>query len=185
MLNRGEETRVTDPWTGGQKGQKPERFSLLPFDALDEILKGYHYGAQKYADHNWRRGYKWSLSFDAALRHLTAWWEREDKDPESGLSHLAHAGWHVLCLLWFELNDKGTDDRWREAETAPGTLDSAGEVLPSSESSHEGQLDRVGLLEKDRSSGPKSPLFDGWNGVYDPLTKSWFGYFSREVDQVK
>src|SRR3990172_3998267 len=118
MLARGKETRVVDPSTGGEKGLKPERFSLLPFSSLDEILHAYHFGASKYADHNWRKGYKWSLSFDAAMRHLTAWWEREEADPESGLSHLAHAGWHILCLLWFQANGKGTDDRWRESQSS-------------------------------------------------------------------
>jgi hypothetical protein len=35
--------------------------------------------------------------FDAAQRHLWAWWEGEARDPESGLPHLAHA---VACLLF-------------------------------------------------------------------------------------
>lgn len=110
------EIRITDPNTGGQKGSKPERYDLIPWNALSIIACVYHYGAQKYEDptvgpHNWRRGYAWSLSFAALLRHLTAWWEGEDVDPESGHSHLAHAGWHILTLIWFTLTNKGTDDR--------------------------------------------------------------------------
>lgn len=113
MLN---ETRVTDPKTGGMKGTKPERWDLFPFEALDAVARVYHYGATKYDDpyvgpHNWRRGYAWSLSFAAMQRHLSLWWQGEDNDWESGHSHLAHAVWHGLTLLWFSIRHKGNDDR--------------------------------------------------------------------------
>jgi hypothetical protein len=106
------EERATSP-TGGEKGRKPQVFSLIPWESVTEISKVYHYGAKKYSEHNWRRGYPWSWSFDAMIRHLTAWWSGEDKDPESGISHLTHAGFHVLSLLWYELTGRGTDDRWK------------------------------------------------------------------------
>jgi hypothetical protein len=87
-----EEVRVVDPETGGEKGMKPVRHSLIPVKALNVIARVYHYGASKYAAHNWRKGYDWSLSYDACRRHLDAFWDGEDLDPESGLPHLAHAG---------------------------------------------------------------------------------------------
>lgn len=110
------EIRVTDPKTGGQKGTKPQRYDLIPWESVATIACAYHYGASKYEDpdvgpHNWRRGYKWSLSYAALMRHLTAWWDGEDTDPESGLSHLAHAGWHVLTLIWYTIHQPGMDDR--------------------------------------------------------------------------
>jgi hypothetical protein len=37
--------------------------------------------------------------FDAAQRHLLAWWAGEKEDPETTLSHLAHASCCVLFLL--------------------------------------------------------------------------------------
>jgi len=108
------ETIVEDPVTGGKKGRKPEVASLIPLDSVLEIGTVYEYGSRKYSSHNWRRGYPWSWSFDALVRHLFAWWSGEDKDPESGLSHLAHAGFHVLSLMWYQRNGRGTDDRWKE-----------------------------------------------------------------------
>ena len=42
--------------------------------------------------HNWRDGLDWTRVSSAVLRHLSAWHGGEDIDPESGLSHLAHAG---------------------------------------------------------------------------------------------
>lgn len=183
MLKRGEEVRVTDPSTGGQKGAKPERFSLIPFDALDEILRSYHYGAEKYSPHNWRRGYKWSLSFDALMRHLTAWWEGEDKDPESGHHHLAHAGWHVLALLWFQLNAKGTDDRFSSTEATSGQ-----EVFVPGSMCHQDGLGRVrGLggellspekMEERAWSKAFGQKYDTFMEGYDPVTRTWI--VSRE-----
>jgi hypothetical protein len=171
LLRRGEETRLEDPATGGQKGAKPERFSLLPFDALDEVIRAYNYGAAKYADHNWRRGYKWSLSFDALMRHATAWWEGEDKDPESGLSHLAHAGWHCLCLIWFQLNAKGTDDRYATAQAAGGQ-----EVFIPGSMCHQNGLGRIRGLDGELLSPEEleRKSYDDFMETYDPVTRSWF-----------
>jgi hypothetical protein len=36
----------------------------------------------------------------------------EDKDPESGLSHLAHLGCCVVFLIWHEKYKKELDDRF-------------------------------------------------------------------------
>jgi len=105
------EVRITDPKTGGQKGQKPAQMSYFPFDALTEISKVYQYGASKYARDNWKKGYNWSLNFDAMMRHMFAFWEGEDLDPESHCSHVAHAAWHALTLLWFQQHYKEGDDR--------------------------------------------------------------------------
>lgn len=42
--------------------------------------------------------------YDAAIRHLTAWWDGERNDPESQLPHLAHAACCVIFLLWLDDN---------------------------------------------------------------------------------
>jgi len=107
----GEEIRVTDPKTGGQKGRKDEEYAYIPPLALAEIAKVYGYGAKKYEPRNMEKGYSWSLSFSAMMRHTWAFWRGEDRDPESGLYHLAHAGWHILTMLDFLLRGRGTDDR--------------------------------------------------------------------------
>ena len=86
---------------------------LLPVEALIEIAKVMAFGAEKYGRHNWRKGMAWSRLVGAILRHLFAWMLGEDKDPESGLSHLAHAGCDLLFLLTYELKELGTDDRFQ------------------------------------------------------------------------
>ena len=105
------EVRIVDPKTGGMKGQKPERYDLLPADAMDEVTRVYGFGASKYDDHNWLKGYAWGLSLGALIRHVFAFMRGEDRDPESGLYHLAHATFHCLALMTFAMRGLGTDDR--------------------------------------------------------------------------
>lgn len=125
VLNPGDPARPYETWghhetrttssTGGEKGVKPERYDLLPKPGVDQIARVFNYGATKYDDHNWRRGYEWSKSYAALQRHLTAWWAGEDTDPESGLSHLGHAGFHILALATWEteIDKQKFDDRYR------------------------------------------------------------------------
>lgn len=115
-----DEVRTTSS-TGGQKGVKAQRYDLLPKPGLDAIAEVYAFGAEKYADHNWRKGYEWGKSYAALMRHMTAFWEGETNDPESGLPHVAHAGFHVLTLLtWMAEQGEGGefDDRYKPATKA-------------------------------------------------------------------
>ena len=87
---------------------------LLPFSALIEVGKVLSYGAVKYSRDNWRNGngLAWSRLLAAALRHLFAWGSGENRDKETGLSHLAHAACCVLFLLTYDVDGGGHDDRW-------------------------------------------------------------------------
>lgn len=84
---------------------------LLPWDAARGIVKVLAFGAGKYGDRNWEHGMAWSRPFSALQRHLTAWWEGERCDPETGYSHLWHAGCCMVFLISFEIRGVGTDDR--------------------------------------------------------------------------
>lgn len=106
-----DEVRVTSA-TGGQKGQKEARYSLIPPGPLRELAVLYARGGIKYTDDNWKRGYSWSLSYDALRRHLDLWWSRaEDVDPEMGVKHLTNVAWHAFNLAWFTENRPEFDDR--------------------------------------------------------------------------
>ncbi len=111
-LNVENETRITSP-TGGEKGMKPVQLHAMPREALWELGKVYHFGAEtkEYGDYNFRKGYRWSLSYDAMMRHMILFWDGEDRDEESGFHHMAHAAWQALTLLFFSLTGRGTDDR--------------------------------------------------------------------------
>lgn len=93
-------------------GGKPP-MALLSSDALFEIAKVLEFGAIKYDAWNWKGGFKWTRVASAVLRHIFQWLRGEDKDPETGLSHLAHACCGLMFLLDFEVNHLGEDDRYK------------------------------------------------------------------------
>lgn len=105
------ETRVADPNTGSEKGQKLAQIGAMDAKALYTVAEVAGHGADKYSYNNWFDGYLFSLSYDALQRHLMKFWAGEDYDPESGHPHMAHAAWHCLALLSFQLRGTGTDNR--------------------------------------------------------------------------
>lgn len=86
---------------------------LLSTEAMNQTAAVLKFGAQKYAEHNWRKGFAWSRPLSAAMRHITAFNAGEDTDPESGLSHLAHAACCIMFLLEFEKTHPHLDDRYK------------------------------------------------------------------------
>jgi hypothetical protein len=75
---------------------------VKPLYAIAAVLT---YGSYKYAARNWQNVDP--EQYESALdRHLSAWRDGEQVDPDTGLHHLAHAGCNVLMLLWFSIRDK-------------------------------------------------------------------------------
>lgn len=69
-------------------------------------------GASKYGRHNYRAaGVRSSVYYDATMRHLMAWWEGEDTDPDSGMSHITKAIASLVVLRDAMIQDMCTDDR--------------------------------------------------------------------------
>jgi hypothetical protein len=85
---------------------------LLPPFAQEEIAKVLTYGARKYDPYNWAKGMPWMRVYGAALRHLNAFARGEDTDPETGLSHVAHAACNLMFLLEYERFHQELDDRY-------------------------------------------------------------------------
>ena len=44
------------------------------------------------------------MPYSALLRHLFAWWGGEDRDPESGFSHLDHSAAMLAFLIEHSVN---------------------------------------------------------------------------------
>lgn len=102
----------------GQKfDQDKPRMDLLDSDAIEQLAMVLGFGAKKYAAHNWRAGISTSRLVAAALRHLFAYLRGENNDPESGLSHVAHA--MCCCMFLLGRTEKAMDDRWRPAKVPP------------------------------------------------------------------
>jgi hypothetical protein len=87
------------------------RLDLIPPEPLEEIGKVLGYGAVKYGQRNWENGMSWGRCYAAMLRHMLAWWGGQEYDPETNLSHLAHAGCCLFFLMAYRARKVGTDDR--------------------------------------------------------------------------
>lgn len=81
-------------------GEKPD-YSLVPFGALDEVVKALTYGANKYDRFNWKNVEDVRYQA-AALRHISSYMQGEKHDPETGLNHLAHAICSLMFLVEFD-----------------------------------------------------------------------------------
>lgn len=93
-------------------GIKRVPFSTIPMVPVAEVGLAMLEGALKYGRHNYRvSGVRGSVYFDAAMRHLTRWWEGEDIDPDSGLHHVTKAMASLMVLRDAQLNGMVIDDR--------------------------------------------------------------------------
>ena len=88
-------------------------------------------GAAKYGRFNYRAvGVRASIYYDATMRHLMAWWEGEDIDPDSGMSHVTKALCTLAVLRDAQMQSMLTDDRPpRSAPFYPAMNDAAGVIL--------------------------------------------------------
>lgn len=69
-------------------------------------------GARKYGRHNYRvTDIVASTYYDATRRHLDAWWEGEDIDPDSGLHHIVKAIASLVVCRDGMIQKKLCDDR--------------------------------------------------------------------------
>lgn len=93
-------------------GIKKVPFSTISAPVIAEIGLAMLEGARKYRRHNYRAiGVRASVYIDALMRHVTAWWEGESIDPDSGLSHLVKAAACLVVLRDAQILDKMVDDR--------------------------------------------------------------------------
>lgn len=121
------ETRTTSS-TGGEKGVKAQRYGLMPPEPLALVAEHYAKGAEKYDDHNWRKGYEWSKAFDAMQRHAWAYWNGEDIDAETGSPHLAAVVFHAFSLMQWAKDHPEFDDRY---SSVPLTAESGDNRKPT------------------------------------------------------
>lgn len=93
-------------------GIKKIPFSTISAPVLAEVGVAMMEGSRKYGRHNYRVSkVRTSVYYDAALRHLTDFWEGTDIDPESGLSHITKAIAGLFVLRDAMIQGKLVDDR--------------------------------------------------------------------------
>lgn len=83
-------------------------WTLLPFEAVEEVVKILDHGKKKYSANSWQKVRPVDRYASALLRHFVARLKGEVYDKESGLSHSSHMACNALFLTWFDL--KGIND---------------------------------------------------------------------------
>ncbi len=118
------ETKDTNPKDAIGISKAP--LSVVPATALYLDAMALMEGALKYGRHNWREaGIRYSVYYDAMMRHMTAWWEGEDVDADSGLPHPAKAMACLTILLDAMVLENGHDDR--PPKSPPGWMNAMNE----------------------------------------------------------
>lgn len=93
-------------------GVRKAPLSCVPMNVVAELGVAMLEGASKYGRHNWRAsGVRSSVYFDAVMRHMIAWWEGEDIDPDSNLSHVIKAMATLTVLRDAQISGMLEDDR--------------------------------------------------------------------------
>lgn len=119
-------TKPTNPKDALGIGKVPS--SVIPQPVLAEVGVGMLEGALKYGRHNYRViGVRGSVYYDATRRHLDLWWEGEDEDPDSGLSHITKAITSLVVLRDAMIRENWNDDR--PPATKPGWMNALNEKV--------------------------------------------------------
>lgn len=98
-MNTNKTECLTNESVGLKHDSEKPSISLIPRQAIEQEALVMMFGAKKYGKNNWRQGLAYSRLIDAALRHILAYADGEDLDPETGLPHLAHARCCMAMLM--------------------------------------------------------------------------------------
>lgn len=136
------------------------RWELLPLPLMEDIVKVYTFGAEKYSANSWQNlddGYN---RYKAALfRHIVAYEKGEVLDKESNLPHLAHAAWNALAILYFSNKDN-----------KQMTKEEAKKLIPVIQAYIEGK--QIQSRVKDETISADA-WFDDSNPAFDSLTEEY------------
>ncbi len=88
--------------------------ACLPPEGMRAVARVQAYGHKKYGDfNNYRKGMEASRQASCIIRHVMAFMDGEDLDPESGESHIAHAACRAMFLLQNLKDGVMIDDRFK------------------------------------------------------------------------
>ena len=88
------------------------KWSLVSWKALEPMVQVLMFGAKKYDSWNWSKGVKYTETCESLQRHMNAFIQGEDNDPESKLSHVGHILCNAMFLSYMFLFRKDMDDRY-------------------------------------------------------------------------
>lgn len=123
-----ENSKPTNPKDAVGVAKAP--LSTVPANVLAETGVAMLEGALKYGRHNYRQaGVRASVYYDALMRHIMAWWEGEDIDPDSGIPHIVKAIATLVVLRDADFRGMLEDDRPPRTEPFYPALNQLVELL--------------------------------------------------------
>lgn len=147
---------------------------LVPATAIAEEALAFLDGALKYGTVNWREvGVKASTYRHAHDRHMTLWWEGEECDPVTGVSHLAYARACLAIIMDAKAHGMLTDDRPKSGGYA-AHLASLTPVVEKLKALHAGKTPRHYTIA-DNTPLPAPPAGAMSPEAFTPVTPSPIG----------
>lgn len=128
-------------------GVKKVPLSTVPAPVLMEVGLAMLEGARKYGRHNYREaGVRASVYYDALMRHMMDWWEGEDIDPDSGLSHVTKAIATLTVLRDSMIRENWVDDRPPHVKSGwlKDLNEKAGQIIDKYPNSKEAYINKNG-----------------------------------------
>lgn len=111
--------KESNPKDAAAVSQGRVSLGLFPDTAVLAGCMAMHEGREKYGQYNYRAvGVRASVYHEALRRHVAAWWNGEDIDPDSGLPHIWKALACLAVLIDAQSLDMVTDDRPPRAPVA-------------------------------------------------------------------
>ena len=96
---------------GDRFNEGKPKWGLVPQSALIPMVRVLEFGMEKYGKGNWQKGLSVIEICESLKRHLDAFMEGEDNDPETGISHIGHIQCNSMFLSWMINNKPELDDR--------------------------------------------------------------------------
>lgn len=91
----------------GDAGKQKPQLQLIPPVFNIAVAGALALGAEKYGVANWRNNNVQAMTYIGAMRrHIDAYLDGQDIDPESGVSHLAHVA--ACCAITLDAAASGT-----------------------------------------------------------------------------
>jgi hypothetical protein len=88
------------------------KWSLVDFDAFEDMVRVLEFGAKKYSSHNWKKGLSVTEILESNQRHINGLLRGEYLDPESGLPHHGHIQCNAMFLGYMFKFMPQMDDRF-------------------------------------------------------------------------
>lgn len=93
----------TDPGRKDDSGKRD--WTLLPLDAMEQVVLVLEHGERKYGRDNWKKLEHLESRYQKALwRHMVALTKGESLDPETKLPHLAHLVCSALFIMQHDID---------------------------------------------------------------------------------